>query len=122
MQEDSDFLSDDEDARRVAIIEASRTADASQLPHLLRLLERDTYANRRHIVRALGRIGGDEVVRRLLALLEAEEGLMLGDVARALGGLRVAAAAPRLRQLVGYPLAWVRDSARWALVRIEEAA
>lgn len=94
MQEDGDFLSDDEGARRFAIIEASRTASAHQLPHLLRLLEWDTCGNRRHIARALGNIGGDEAVRRLLGLLEAEEGLMLGDVARALGQLRVAAAAP----------------------------
>src|SRR5260370_35818452 len=117
-----DLQSDDEDVRRLAILESSRGADARQLPRLLRLLERDTYANRRHIARALGSIGGDEAIRRLLGLLEAEEELMLGDVGRALGGLGVAAAVPRLRQLGGPPLPWVRESVRWALDRIEGSA
>lgn len=118
--ETGDLESPDEDMRRFAIMKISRTADASRLPELLRLLETDTYDNCRHIARALGHIGGAEAERRLLDLLSSEEGLILGDTARALGALRIASARARLEVLLKHPIPWVKDSARWALKQIED--
>ena len=111
---DSNMRSDREDERRFAIIDASCTRDRSALPHLLSLLHTDTYSNRRHIARALGNIGGEEAQRTLFDVLNQEEGLILGDIARSLGRLRVIAALPRLRSLQDHELDWVKESARWA--------
>lgn len=103
-----------EEERRFAIMEASRSRDSSKLPWLLSLLETDTESNRRHISRALGHIGGDGAVEILLRLLDREQGLILGDIARSLGRLRVIAAVPRLQSMRSHPVAWVSESARWA--------
>jgi hypothetical protein len=116
--ERGDLWSTDEDQRRFAIIEASRTADRSALPRLLELLDADSYANRRHVVRALGRIGGAAVEARLLHMLEVEEGLILGDVAQSLGRLACAAAVEPLRRLGPHELEWVRQNVRWALQQL----
>ncbi len=92
--------------RRWKIIDASRSGDASLMPQLLARLDgAETYENRRHIVRALGNIGGPRAEAKLLELLGGERGLILGDIARALGeiGCRRAAlpleksARPRIR-------------------------
>jgi len=111
---DSNMRSDSEDERRFAIIDASCTRDRSTLPQLLSLLHTDTYSNRRHIARALGNIAGEEAQRTLLDLLNQEEGLILGDIARSLGQLRVIDALPRLQSMQDHQLDWVRESARWA--------
>ncbi|MGE5549850.1 MAG: hypothetical protein ACM3ZC_04865 [Bacteroidota bacterium] len=51
----------DETLRRGKIIGASRAGDAGKLPQLLASLDGDeTYENKRHIVRALGKIGLDQ--------------------------------------------------------------
>ena len=115
----SDLGSPNEDERRFAIIDASVAADASKLPQLLALLREDTYANRRHIARAIGNIGGSEAVSALLQLLAKEEGLILGDVARSLGRLKVVEAAHLLRGLLDHQLDWVRSGARESLRRLD---
>jgi HEAT repeat protein len=116
--ERGDLNSIDEDLRRFAIMEASRTKDASCLPRLLALLEADTYPNRRHIVRALGNIGGEANERRLLELLKIEDGLILGDIANALGKVGSRAALPQLRELEAHPTEWVTQNARAAIRKI----
>jgi len=116
---DSNLWSDSEDERRFTIMEASRTRDSSKLPRLLTLLHTDTYSNRRHITRALGSIGGDEAQRALLELLEREEGLILGDVAKSLGRLKMIAALSRLQTMQDHQLDWVRQSARWACQKMQ---
>jgi HEAT repeat protein len=107
-----------EEQRRWAIIDASLAADPASVPALLSLLRRDTYANRRHIARALGNIGGPDAESALLELLRSEEGLLLGDAARALGRLGVTSATDRLRELLDHELDWVRSGAREALGRL----
>ena len=100
MEETGDFKSSNEEQRRWAIIDASSRADASALPTLLSVLADETEANRRHIARALGNIGGETCEARLLAMLETEAGIILGDVARSLGQLKSEAALERLRGLL----------------------
>jgi HEAT repeat protein len=114
MRDVDSLWSESEDERRFAIMEASRTGDGSKLPRLLILLQTDTYSNRRHVARAIGRIGGGKAQGTLLELLDQTDGLILGDIARSLGQLKVIAALPRLQSLQNHELDWVRDSARWA--------
>ena len=114
--------STDPDQRRMAIIQASSTSDASQLSSLLELLNTDTYENRRHIVRALGRIGGAACEARLLTLLRTESGLILGDISKSLGLLKTRDAIPQLTQLLAHSVDWVNSSAKWALKRMDAKA
>ncbi len=109
----------DEERRRWKIIDASRSADAELLPQLLARIDVESYENRRHIVRALGRIGGPKAEEKLIALLAGEKGPILGEVAQALGRLRTRQAAPVLRPLADHESEWVRQNARFALRRIE---
>ncbi|MBN8249943.1 MAG: HEAT repeat domain-containing protein [Verrucomicrobia bacterium] len=104
-----------EEERRHAILEASPAGDRRNLPTFIALLETETPANRRHVVRALGNLGAAEVTPVLLRLLHQEDGIILGDVARAVGRLGIVEARPRLEVLKGHPVAWVADSAAWAL-------
>ena len=119
MEETGDFKSSNEEQRRWAIIDASSRADASALPTLLSVLADETEANRRHIARALGNIGGETCEARLLAMLETEAGIILGDVARSLGQLKSEAALERLRGLLKHEADWVRSNCRWAIKQIE---
>src|SRR4051812_29209464 len=90
----------DESHRRWKIIDASRSGDASLLPQLFaRLAAGETYENRRHIVRALGNIGGPRAEAKLLELLGSEGGPILGEVAQAIGKLRSRRAIPALKSL-----------------------
>jgi HEAT repeat protein len=110
----------DESIRAGKIMSASRAGDASMLPQLLaRLDSNELYENKRHIVRALGNIGGSKAEAKLLELLQSQRGLMLGDIAEALGKLRSRRAVPRLRSLCDHKLEWVRHSANRAVTRIE---
>lgn len=115
MDKQSGLFADNEDQRRIAIIEASQSADRTCLERLLELSATDTYANRRHVVRALGRIGGAEAESRLLELLQVEDGRILGDLAQALRRLKSASAAESIRRLESHHLEWVRQNARWAV-------
>lgn len=112
----------DESQRRSKIMTASRTADASLLHQLrARLASRETYDNKRHIVRALGKIGGPAAEAQLIRLLSSQRGLILGDIAHALGQLRARRAAPALRRLCTHRLEWVRQNADFALHRLARA-
>jgi len=110
----------DEDLQRADIIAVSRRADASRLGELLHLLaaKGTSYANRRHIVRALGRIGGDKAEQAILDALTRGSGLVLGDAAEAAGRLSIRAALPLLRQLTIHREDWVRQKSSWAIRRM----
>lgn len=118
----AELHSADPDQRRIAIMRASRTSDASQLSALLELLDTDTYENRRHIVRALGNIGGADSEAKLLTLLTMESGLILGDISKSLGLLKTRAAIPRLTQLLAHSVDWINSSAKWALKQMDADA
>lgn len=119
MDSNGDLWSPDEGSRRFAIIECSRNADASHLSRLIELLHTDTQANCRHIVRALGRIGGPDAERELRGLIAVESGLILGDIARALAATGCAESLIVLDGLSTHELEWVRDSARWAIKHLK---
>ena len=74
--------------------------------------------NKRHIVRALGNIGDQSVGRHLLQLLDYEHGLILGDIAEALGKLQSIASKEQLQGLAEHHLPWVVQKARWALKKL----
>lgn len=113
----------DETLRRWKIIDGSRAGDMSLLPQLLARLDgEESQENRRHIIRALGNIGGTRVEARLLELLNAERGLILGDIAQALGKLGSRSAAPGLKGLLDHESEWVRQNARFALRRLKSLA
>ncbi len=111
----------DEDLQRFGIIRVSCAADASHLKELLCLLrdKRTTYANRRHVVRALGRIGGAEAKEAILSVLTSGSGLILGDAAEAAGKLSIRDALPTLHGLTEHRLDWVRQKSAWAIGRME---
>jgi HEAT repeat protein len=110
----------DASIRAGKIMSASRAGDASALPQLLaRLDSNETYDNKRHIVRALGNIGGSKAEVKLLELLQSQSGLMLGDIAEALGKLRSRRAIPMLKSLSDHKLEWVRQSVSRALRGLE---
>jgi HEAT repeat protein len=109
-----------ESIRAGKIMAASRAGDANLLPQLLaRLDSNETYENKRHIVRALGNVGDPKAEAKLLELLQVQRGLMLGDIAEALGKLRSRRAVPMLRSLSDHKLEWVRQCANRALKRFQ---
>jgi len=109
----------DETRRRWNIIHASRAGDASLLPQLLaRLDSNETYDNKRHIVRALGHLGGTQVEDTLLRMLETERGLILGEIAQSLGRLGTRRAVPALRSLADHESEWVRQNVSFAIHRL----
>ena len=110
----------DESRRRSRIIDASRAGDASLLPQLLARLDgEESHDNKRHIVRALGNIGGERAEDKLIGLLETQRGLILGDVAHALGRLGSRRAVPLLKALRDHESEWVRQNVAFALKRIK---
>lgn len=109
--------SNDPDERRWAIIDASQAADAHAAPLLIRMLDTEGEENRRHIARALGNIGGDEVSRALLRIVEYEDTMILGDALRALGSIDPQIARPHAERLASHPIEWVAQNARWVLKR-----
>ena len=108
-----------EEQRGWKVMEVSRAADARYVPQLLaRMRDESSERVRRHIVRALGNIGGARVREELLRCLERESGLILGDLARALGSLNERRAIEQLEKLVHHAETWVADGARDALKRL----
>ena len=106
----------DETRRRWKIIDASRTGDANLLPQLLAQLDGDeSYDNKRHIIRALGNIGGSPAEDKLIGLLGSQRGLILGDIAQALGKLGSRRAVPALKGLREHEIEWVRQNVSFAL-------
>jgi HEAT repeat protein len=109
----------DETRRRWKIIDASRAGDPSLIPQLLARLDgEESYDNKRHIVRALGNIGGPLAEAKLNVLLTSERGLILGDIAQSLGKLGSRRSIPRLRDLSDHESEWVRQNVRFALRRL----
>ena len=109
-----------ETRRRWRIIDASRAGDASLLPQLLAQLDGDESPdNKRYIVRALVNIGGARAEDKLIELLETQRGLILGDVAQALGKLGSRRAVPLLKNLRDHESEWVRQNVAFALGRIK---
>jgi hypothetical protein len=112
----------DETRRRWKIIDASRSGDSSLLRQLLARLDGyETYDNKRHIVRALGNIGGPRVEQRLITLLGTERGLILGDIAHALGQIGSRPALPALKDLCAHKLEWARQNASFAVRKLTES-
>jgi HEAT repeat protein len=113
----------DETLRRWKIIDASRSGDSSLLPQLLARLDSDeSYDNKRHIVRALGNIGGPLAEAKLIELLASQQGLILGDIAQALGKLGSRLAVPSLQSLGDHEAEWVRQNVSFALGRLTNNA
>jgi len=112
-----DLWSADEGSRSAAIMWTSRRVVRPRVPRLLELLETDTYANRRHIVRALGKIGGADAEVSLVRLLNTENGLILGDLVQALTEMGTVLPVELLKRLESHELEWVRQNARVALKR-----
>ena len=111
----------DESHRRWKIIDASRAGDASLVPQLLARLDGDeSYENKRHIVRALGNIGGLPAEEKLIELLGTQSGLILGDIAQSLGKLGSRAAIPALKELCDHEAEWVRQNVEFALRRLDK--
>ena len=109
----------DETLRRWKLIDASRAGDASLLPQLLARLDGDeSYDNKRHIVRALGNIGGPQAEAKLIALLASQRGLILGDIAKSLGKLGSRRSVPALKGLCDHESEWVRQNVSFALRRL----
>ncbi len=69
---------------------------------------------------ALGNIGGQQAEAALLEQLASERGLILGDLAQALGKLRSRLAVSTLKSLRDHELEWVRQNARFALRRLSK--
>jgi HEAT repeat protein len=113
----------DESRRRWKIIDASRAGDASLLPQLLARLDgNESYDNKRHIVRALGNIGGPRAEEKLIALVGTQRGLILGDIAHALGQIGSRQALPALKNLCNHELEWVRQNASFAVRKLTGSA
>jgi HEAT repeat protein len=116
-----DLRRGDEHVHRLAIIHISREGLSDYETRLAEMMATEpSYANRRHIVRALGRIGSSRSVGVLLETLAEPEGLILGDAAEALGRLKAADAVSRLQELTVSRLDWVAAKARWALREIQD--
>ncbi len=109
-----------ENVRRWEIIAVSKEADANSIDVLIEAIDAETPANIRHIVRALGNIGGVKAERKLLALASTESGEALGDIFKALGQLKSKQAIPVLKEHHGSNIQWVSQNVRWALKQIEK--
>jgi len=116
----SDLASEDEDLRRWAVIDISKSRNPVYVPELLRRFSIEPSEHvRRHIVRALGNIRSSAAVPMLLDILTNGSGLIIGDAAEALGRLREPAARDALARLVGSKQDWVRNKATWALRQLD---
>jgi HEAT repeat protein len=102
------------------IIAVARARDARYVPQLLARLSTETYANQRHIVRALAQIG-DAVAATpaLRAHLSSSSGLILGDLAAALAELGDKESLPELERLLQHDTEWVRTQAQRAVLLLE---
>ncbi len=108
----------DEAVRRWEIIEISKSACLEAAEELLNIYSSETEENKRHIVRAYGNIGGLKLEAELSKLLLNEKGLILGDICKALGQLRVSAVKEQIRLLQSHELQWVSQNANWAVKQI----
>ena len=108
------------DQRRSKVIAASRSHNPIYLPQVLERLQREPeQANRRHLVRALGNIGGELAEVTLLRMLTEETGLILGDIATSLGKLGCRRAIAPLKRLASHQIPWVAQQASYALKHLQ---
>jgi hypothetical protein len=108
------------DLRRWCVIYISKNRLVQYENALLDLLETERdVSNQRHIVRGLGNIGSARSVEPLLRHLCQGQGLILGDVAEALGKLNVRDARPEIERLTQSEVCWVAEKARWALRQLD---
>jgi len=117
-----DLESSEECRRRWALISISRQRLAEYEDKLIIMLRNETESNRRHIVRALGKIGTDKSVAPILEILKNESGLILGDAAESLGKLNAVDAKEIVETLVDSPVDWIANKTRWALARLRRSA
>jgi HEAT repeat protein len=118
----ADLDSCEEDVRRWAIIHISRNKLRQYEDKLINLLAAESgINNRRHLVRALGKIGSQRALSRIIEIIKDEEGLIVGDAAEALGRLRAAEAKTILEGLAASPIPWIANKSRWALKELARA-
>ena len=117
--QEQDLQSQDEDLRRIAIIEVSRKKMRQFEDSLLFLLSNEpSISNRRHIIRALGNIGTAKSTPVLLGILSKESGLILGDVAEAVAKLGIRDAVPMLKQLTNCGIDFVKTRSKYAIKKL----
>ena len=115
-----DLSKGDEDIRRWNIIDISKARDARYIPQLVARLESDeTYENKRHIVRALGNIGDSSVGEVLLSKLQTEQGLIVGEIAEALGKLNISYAYEELQNFTNHSTPLISEKASGAIKKIK---
>lgn len=108
-----------ESERRWKIIEVSKAQDSRYLPQLYARLESDeTYDNKRHIIRALGSINTKESGTVLMRLLGSSQGLILGDICRALGRLGFIESVPEIKKYANHSEVWVKQEANGAIKKL----
>jgi hypothetical protein len=74
-----DLQDSDEDVRRFAIIHISKYKLTEHEEKLLNVLMTDpSVSNRRHVVRALGKIGSHRSVEAIMKVITSESGLIVG--------------------------------------------
>ena len=114
-----ELKNEDEEIRRWAIINISKEKSKEALGLLLDCLHSETESNRRHVVRALGNIGGHDSIQKLLELIQTEKGNIMGDIAKSLGQLLVAEAKPMLEKLQFSDNQWIAQNSKWAMKQME---
>ena len=101
------------------IIKISRAQDKSALPKLLKQLSVETSTqNKRHIVRALGKLKDKSVVPLLEKMLQSDTGEILGDISRALADIGSTASTDKISVLGNHELVWVKESVTYALRKL----
>ncbi len=109
-----------EDERRWKIIDVSRTKDSRYLPQLHALLYSDeTIDNKRHAIRAIGNIASIDSKAILLEMIQQEEGLILGDICRAIKALEMCEAIEFIKPLLNHKKSWVQQEAQSTLKRLK---
>ena len=108
-----------EDERRWKIIEASKNADDNYLPQLhARLLSDECLENKRHIIRALGKIRSSSSIPYLLEMLTQSKGLILGDLCQTLSKLEAKEATEQIEKLLDHKESWVQQEAKSAFKKL----
>src|SRR6266478_9035781 len=118
---DPRHLSDpDDNLRRWAIIHVSSLKLTEYEEKLGECLPTaNSMSNRRHIVRALGNMGGPRSIPVIRSVLESSSGLLLGEAAEALGKLGDKNALPTIENLINSPIEFVGAKALWSVRRLK---
>lgn len=115
----ADISKGTENDRRKKIIGISRANHSKSLQKLLRQLSLETsIQNKRHIIRSLGNIKDKSVAPILEKMLSSQDGEILGDIVRALAEIGATSSAESIALLKSHDLAWVSESAIYALRKL----